>query len=428
MSRDRLHPDDPAASALGRLMRDSGERHGPSSADAELDRLLRVVTGASSEHAPRRGFRGWLLVAAAVVVLGLIGGFGWRAHAGAALTFAANGVKQDGPTAIAADAGRAVHVEFSDGSAFNVEPAAKLRVESSSASGARLTLVDGRTTAQVVHRASSSWSVVAGPFEVRVTGTRFGALWDATNQRLSVELYEGSVQVQGGGLMAPISVRAGQRLEAGTGNGNWLLTSLEGPESTRRGAVTAPLASAMQPSLPDPPVATEPTAPASSIRSSPTTHDWAGMLGRADFQGIVRQADEIGVEHCLAVCATNDLRVLADSARYLGRYELAERSLLALRKRSPSDGASAAFLLARLEEARDSRRALSWYEKSLEEAPAGAYAAEALAGEMRMLLRERGPSGAASAAELYLQRFPGGIHAAKAREILSRARVPSNHR
>jgi hypothetical protein len=47
---------------------------------------------------------------------------------------------------------------------------------------------------------------------------------------------------------------------------------------------------------------------------------------------------------------------------------------------------------------------------------------------MRMLFRQGGPSAAVSAAEQYLERFPGGIHAAKAREILSRARLPSNHR
>jgi hypothetical protein len=364
----------------------------------------------------------------------VIGGLQWRKREGSALTFSANGVPRYGHDAIAADAGRAVNVEFSDGSAFNVEPAARVRVDSSSATGARLTLVDGRTTAHVVHRASSSWSVAAGPFEVRVTGTRFGAFWDATNQRLSVELYEGSVQVLGGGLMAPLSVRAGQRLEAGTGSGNWLLTSLEGPEGAPRRAAAPPFASATQLPPPGPQTsAAEPTptiapGPVSSTRATPPARDWAALLGRADFDGILRQADDLGIEHCFAVCPPNDLRMLADSARYLGRYELAERSLLALRKRSPADGASAAFLLARLEESRDSHKALSWYEKSLEEAPAGVYASEALAGEMRMLLRQGGPSVAASAAEQYLERFPGGIHAAKAREVLLRARLPSNRR
>ena len=112
--------------------------------------------------------------------------------------------------------------------------------------------------------------------------------------------------------------------------------------------------------------------------------------------------------------------MLADSARYLGRHALAEQSLLALRGRSPSDAASAAFLLARLEEGRDPRKALSWYEKSLAEAPSGAYAAEAVAGKMRALLQTGGAAAAAPAAEQYLRRFPSGVYAAKARDVLSR--------
>jgi hypothetical protein len=424
---DRAHlgAEEPAAIALGRLLREGGEHPAGSSADSELERLLRAASGTGPKRSAKPAHRGWALAAAAVLVLGVAGGFAWRGREGAALTFSANGVRRDGPMAVIADGGRPVNVEFSDGSAFDVEPAARLRVDASSANGARLTLVDGRTTAHVVHRAKSSWSVMAGPFEVQVVGTRFGARWDAKSQRLSVELYEGCVQVVGGAFTAPIAVRAGQRLEAGPGN--WLLTSLEGPASTSRGAValpaaTAPLASP-EPSGADP-AANAPPVPSPSGRSPAL--DWATLLGRADFDGIVRQANDMGIERCLSSCAPGDLRMLADSARYLGRYELAERSLLALRRRSPADGASAAFLLARLEESRDPHKALAWYEKSLDEAPTGAYASETLAGQMRLLLRQGGPAAAASAAEQYLERFPGGIHAVKAREILSRTRAPSD--
>lgn len=433
-ARPRLGSEEPAASALGRLLRESGDRQFASGADSELERLLEAVSGASARRAPRSALRLWALAAAAVAALGLIGILEWREHDGAALTFSTNGVRSHGPVVIAADSGRAVDVEFSDGSAFDVEPAARLRVESSSATGARLTLVDGRTVAHVMHRSRSSWSVLAGPFEVQVTGTRFGASWDATNERLSVELYEGSVQVSGGSFTAPISVRAGQRLEAGKGSGDWVLTSLEGPDSPLRRAGVPP-----PPSASAPPVAsgqsstTDPTtnvAPgsASASRSTAPTLDWPALLGRADFEGIVRQASDFGIERCFSLCAPSDLRMLADSARYLGRYELAERSLLALRKRSPVDGATTAFLLARLEESRDEEKALSWYDKSLGEAPGGAYAAEALAGKMRVLLKRGGPSAAAPAAEQYLERFPDGVHAAKAREILSRVKAPSDRR
>jgi hypothetical protein len=210
---------------------------------------------------------------------------------------------------------------------------------------------------------------------------------------LSVELYEGSVQVAGGEFAQPISVRAGQRLEAGRGPGDWLLTSLDGPAGafaggspSTTGTAALPAASADAPASEHP--SNAPAASAATNRPVPTL-DWPERLGRADFDGIVREANEFGIDRCLSSCAPSDLRMLADAARYLGRYALAERSLLALRKRSPSDAASAAFLLGRLEEPRNASKALSWYEKSIEEAPTGPYAAEAAAGKMRMLRTDR---------------------------------------
>jgi len=426
----RLESQEPAAHALGRLLHESGERVPRSGADPELDRLLDAVAERSSAYAPRRGARKWTLVVAAAAVVCLAVGLEWHRRENAALTFSANGVPGHVPGAVAANSERPVDLEFSDGSVFNVESTAKIRVESSSPNGAHVTLVEGRTIAHVVHRSKTSWSVTAGPFEVQVTGTRFGASWDVAKERLSVELYDGSVQVVGGGLAAPIAVRAGQRLEAEKGAGNWLLTSLAGPSTLPATKSAPPVAaeppSAEQTSTTDPSADT--SAPAATNRSAAPTLDWPAMLGRADFDGIVRQANDYGLERCLSTCAPSELRILADSARYLGRYALAERSLLALRKRSPTDAANAAFLLARLAESQDAHKALDWYERNLKEAPTGAYAAEALAGKMRMLLSTGGPSAAAPAATQYLERFPDGVHASKAHDILSQSRAPGDRR
>lgn len=391
--RSHLRSEEAAATALGGLLHDARGATTERTADAELERLLRNVDSSRADTA-RSAWRKWTLVAAAALaVLGLAGTFEWQRRDGAPLTFAANGVPAHEHAAIAAESGRVVDVVFSDGSVFNVEPAARLRVDSSSSTGARMTLVEGRTIAHVVHRPKTSWSVTAGPFLVQVTGTRFGASWDAKNDRLSVELYEGSVQVAGGGFAQPIAVRAGQRLEAGRGPDNWLLTSLDGPAGSVAGASPAPAHAPASPSASEEAAAPapEPPAPAGSgaASRSASTLDWPERIGRADFEGIVREANELGIERCLSSCAPSDLRMLADAARYLGRYALAERSLLALRKRSPSDAASAAFLLGRLEESRDPQKALAWYERSLEEAPAGPYAAEAAAGKMRMQRSDR---------------------------------------
>jgi hypothetical protein len=388
-SRSPLGSEEHAAEALGRLLRQTGKRHSGSDADSELERLLQAGGGSSSERMPRPVWRTGSLVAAVIALVGLLGSLEWHRHQSAALTFSTNGVPRQGPTAIAADSERAVDLEFSDGTVFHVEPAARLRVESSSPTGARLTLVDGRTIAHVVHRSRTSWNVAAGPFEVEVTGTHFGARWDAIHERLSVELYEGSVQIVGGALAAPVPVRAGQRLEAGKGPGNWLLTSLDGPANTLESARSAPEAAGPALAGEQSPLsdarANVPAA-SGSTRSGAPTFDWPARLGRADFEGILKEANDFGIERCVSTCSSGDLRMLADSARYLGRYALAERSLLALRKRSPSDAANAAFLLGRLEESRDPNKAVFWYEKSLKEEPGGAYAADAWAGKMRVQL------------------------------------------
>lgn len=410
-----------AASALGRLLHDSGKRSAES-AGSELERLLRAASDdpTNRARAPRRG--AWAVCAAAVAVVALTGSIAWYRHTNAVLTFSTNGVPGRDGAAIAAGSARAVDLAFSDGSVFNIEPSTRIRVDSSAATGARLTLVDGKAVAHVVHRSKSSWSVSAGPFQVRVTGTRFGASWDPHDERLTVELYEGSVQIVGGGFAAPISVVAGQRLEAGKGQGNWLLTSLEGPGSAIVRAKPGEANAVAPASLPEPSANAQTGSPSMTRATSPQ-FDWPALLGRADFDGIVRQASDFGIERCFSGCAPADLRMLADSARYLGRFELAERSLLALRRRSPGDAANAAFLLGRLEESRDPREAMAWYEKNLEEAPGGAYAAEALGGKMRLLLQEGGPRAAAAAAERYLSRFPKGVHAAKARDVILRART-----
>ena len=44
----------------------------------------------------------------------------------------------------------------------------------------------GAADVSVVHRAETRWSIVSGPFEVRVIGTRFEAAWDPAEEALSL--------------------------------------------------------------------------------------------------------------------------------------------------------------------------------------------------------------------------------------------------
>ncbi len=414
--REHYHSSEGAARALGELFRTepSAQHDAPPADDRERDWLLRTVETIGAPERRGAPWSRWLL--AAVVTLGLVG-FGLHRREAGPLTFAVDGTVRADGTTIGAGSSRPRDVHFSDGSTFEVEPGAHLRVETSSATGSRLALVDGKTIVHVIHREKAAWALDAGPFEIHVTGTRFSADWDAVHQRLSVELYEGSVQVVGSPLDAPVPMRAGQRLEAGVSANNWRLTPLDGPRD-EAAPVPASTTPAVEPAASEDGDGT--ASPASGARAPRPESDWNVMVQRADFDGIVHEANELGIERCLASCPAGDVRILADAARYSGRTALAERSLHALRKRGPAEAATAAFFLARLDEGRsESTTALSWYESYLKEAPGGAYAAEAMAGKMRMQLQTGAGTEARSTAQVYLTRFPEGVAAATARRILA---------
>jgi hypothetical protein len=142
-------------------------------------------------------------------------------------------------------------------------------------------------------------------------------------------------------------------------------------------------------------------------------------MQRGDFRAVVADAQSSGIDACLSSCSVRDLRALGDAARYSGELALAERVLLTLRQRSPGEATRAAYLLGSLQEARgDQAGALGWYSQYVARAPGGAFASEARAGRLRMLLATSGREAARSAAEEYLRLHPGGVGAATARRIL----------
>jgi TolA-binding protein len=127
----------------------------------------------------------------------------------------------------------------------------------------------------------------------------------------------------------------------------------------------------------------------------------------------------------LEQAGSEDLWALANAARYLERHALARQVLTVQRLRFPASerARQAAFFLGRLDDAapRGAESALSWYDRYLAEAPAGAHASDALGRKMTVLQRSNRRDEALMVAEEYLRRFPQGIYANAAR-ALARAR------
>jgi hypothetical protein len=415
--------DDDALARLTALLREQAEAQVPASVDEAgklaLARRLRHEAAASG-----RRTRPFLLLAAALVSVTLVGFVALRPRP---LEYAVRGAPSAGPY-ISAKAGAKVTVSFSDGSSLVAEPGARLRVDEARVAGARVLLERGRTLVHVRHESGSAWNFVAGPFDVRVTGTRFELSWDPASEALDLELSEGSVEVKSPLSDSPIVVRAGQRFRADLASRSLTVMDARSdgvsaePPAQSPGAVAPPTeksgASAREPARAVP----GELAPAAPLPSSVSTESWSTLVARGQFETVVAKAGERGTTECESSCAAADLRALADAARYTGRSAMAGSALLSLRRRfgGTREGRSAAFLLGRLDEARGAMsEAGRWYDAYLRELPAGDLAAEALAGKMRTVFASGGRAAAEPLATEYLARYPNGVHAQTARGILA---------
>jgi FecR protein len=299
-----------------------------------------------------------------------------------------------------------IDLEFSDGTVVTVERATTARVAETTERGARFRLETGRMAFNVVpHANRGQWSVDAGPFQVRVTGTVFTVEWIAAEGSLRVDVTQGHVVVEG----------AGQRRELGPGD------SFHHREPATRSE---------QPRVDDAEKAAEPqrlapsalpVAPAPSARSDKGT-PWPALIAAGEYATVIEAASQRGVRACLDDCGQDDLRALADAARLSGNAALAERALRAQRARfaGSNDAQSAAFLLGRAAEDRHDPKALGWYDKYLAEAPKGRFAGDALGRKMLLVANGNKQTGAALAAE-YLARFPSGPYASHARGLIEAA-------
>jgi hypothetical protein len=140
---------------------------------------------------------------------------------------------------------RVCTVEFDEGTRITLAKAARGQVRALGfRRGARLALHSGHADLSVVHRLLARWEVLAGPFQVRVTGTHFEVGWAPGQGRFSVEVREGEVSVNGGPLRDR-TVSGGHRLDVDTSTGDAIADDLGA--GAPAAAVAAPTAAAESP-------------------------------------------------------------------------------------------------------------------------------------------------------------------------------------
>ncbi len=400
---------DERAAGLARMARWLDGSVGEAEHDAGRARML-MAFGATSRLRSAR----WLLAAAALVCGAVLLAVLW-VRTPAPLEYRISGpLITDGDWLGVAPDGGALSVRFSDGTEIELGPGSKSRVADVTAEGARVVLGAGWLGARVVHQPRARWTIAAGPYSIEVTGTAFDVGWSTSGERLDVSLHDGSVVVRGPSLADGIRVAAGQRLVAHARTGGAELSSLFAPDP--------PEPRADAPSIPPsgseraPAQTADPPAPARASAS------WAELLAAGNFRGVLEGAEARGIEVTLSRSSLADLVALSDAARYVRDRALARRGLSAERARFPgsAEARAAAFVLGRMADDSGSRtEALRWYDSYLSESPNGSFATEALGRKLVVLVDAGNADAARAVATEYVKRFPGGPHAAYARELLA---------
>jgi TolA-binding protein len=298
-------------------------------------------------------------------------------------------------------------LRFSEGSRAALDPAARARVVRSTTKGAELELEAGRAHIDVVPRPGNAWLVRAGPFTVRVTGTRFTVAWMAASDAFALELFEGHVTVSGCSFGSGRIVNAGERVEGRCG-----------PEAERRArdpdAVTAEVA---RKDGDERPGAARAAAPARE-----NTEEWAVLARHGHYDRAYALAARAGIEAEAKTRALDEVLLLGEASRLTGHADDARLAYQAVRLRFPKTAAAAqaAFHLGVLE-TRVGKRALAadFFETYLNEKPRGPLAPAALGRLIEARAALGDGAGARAAAKSYVERYPSGPHADEANKVLS---------
>ena len=314
-------------------------------------------------------------------------------------------------------------LDFSDGSRFELKARARARVVGLERSSPRVELASGALFVHVVPGGPGTWHIDAGPFGVKVTGTRFLVSYEPESDRFEVSMEEGQVELTGCVFGKGRKLAVGQRVRASCRE-NKLEVSYRDLEPGAVGSASAtPPAVTPESVEPARPLALEPSkgvrSAASTGKAAPAP--WLALARGGKYREAYAAADQDGFESACQRSTAEELLLLADSARHARAPRQAKHALVLLRQRfgGGADAATAAFVLGRLEfdEFGAAGAAAEWFRTYLGERPSGPMAREALGRLIEAYERAGDSLRAADAARRYLRDYPTGPHAALASRL-----------
>jgi TolA-binding protein len=393
------------------------------------DPMVERLAGRFHRYTPRarRSSRSWVVLAAAALaacaalVVGLV-----RRPSSLVVTVGSSGNAPLGAWLGAPDT-RSLPLEFSDGSRFELTPKSRARLVALEPRSARVELGEGSLHVHVIPGHSGDWRIDAGPFGVRVTGTRFDVSYRAAEDELELSVDEGQVELTGCVFGKGRKLAAGQRVRASCRTPRLDVSyrdahALSASPAAPKAPVAAPpvelpaapevaaVESTAPPSSPEPAASAAPESWLSLVKAGKRVEAY-GAAQREGFGSVCQRAD------------AESLGLLAEAARHAGAPRQAEQALVALRRRFPgtAEAGFAAFALGRLQF--DDFGAYSAAARSfrtyLKERPGGPMTREALGRLIEAAQKEGDAAGARAAAERYLRDYPSGPHGKLASRLVT---------
>jgi transmembrane sensor len=352
---------------------------------------------------------------------------------------------------LVASASAPLSLRFSDGSQVTLPPHGQAHVDALDAQGATVALEEGTVDVAVVHRSHTRWSIRAGRYEIRVTGTKFSAGWDRRTDALTVTMREGSVEVTGPGLKAPARVVGGQRLRTNGAAADHAGAPSEVVVEDATTVAVPPPAQAETPAAEEIPAVAD--APAEAVAERPTVAasrrnarderrapharraapaaaqtrlaladaEWRGLEARGRMKEALAAALHEGdwTTSCRQLGA-DDLVKMGDIARVAGRPDLADVAYKTARQRFPSAD-RAIYGLGKLafDQKKDYVAAGNAFETYVKRFQHGPLIHQAVGLWLESREKAGDNAGARDAAAAYLRLFPDGPKAIQARGIVS---------
>jgi hypothetical protein len=310
-------------------------------------------------------------------------------------------------------------LKFTEGSQVELKPGARARVAATTARGATVLLETGKASVDVVHHERADWTIMAGPYSVRVHGTSFTVEFDPKTQLFELVMRSGVVSVEGPGISQPLEIRGAQRFVHRAG----LISDVTDVpfESPEQRSAPNQVLDGKVPEL-------TPKASGAAIANSSsgsavatTATSWDALVRRGEYSAVLHDAERQGLPHVLSTARAVEIMALGNAARFSGRVGVGADAYKAIRQRFPGTAvaASAAFLMGRLMEGGAPSEARRWYERYEQEAPRGPLVAEAVGRRLLITQASGSRSEVQRLAEDYVRRFPDGPYAGVARKIVT---------